>query len=200
MQQTQVLKFRERKQDDGSVTKRADIEFVVEVPSPPELVELVKDETFGAFVTNLINDYVLDVARELAKDNAELTNDTFKHKAFDSVQGLVEHYNTPGEGRGRRAIGEDIWNAFLDDYASIMPELIGRTPEIITQHVLILKNKFAPIKEHKNKLELFQANLAVYAENSSLIELTSPVVELLSTKSDALLEALDTKTLAYSAL
>lgn len=182
----QKITFREVKKD-GVVSKRPDVSYSVELPTV-ELLATVLGEDNAKFVAALLQDHAADYVRGNVKELPDVT----EFGEF-TIEQLAAAYFAKGEGRGKRAIAEEIWQLFLSDYLTIMPTILGKSVDIITQHVAVLEKRCSDLKGQKVPLNNFKGYLAAYVDNSNELDTVEPVVELLTGRLHTMLEALESK-------
>lgn len=102
--------------------------------------------------------------------------------------------NMSKEDRRSSSIPSEVWEAFVNDYISVMPGLTGKSVEQITLATEIFVKKMAPIKSRKLALGKLKEQLALYSQTPRAEEF-SDILELLTRRTNTYLEADDPATL-----
>ncbi len=146
-------------------TNREAVELAVPYPSKLGIAEALATGGLQAeLVQEAVNSMVNEQVRALLNDGEEgrkLNAATFPvdKLSWDFISKLPK----PQRGAG---IAKEIWEAFIKDYATIMPAASGRSIEKIAAQTKILANKFSQSKTKKAVLEFMLTMLNIYVENS----------------------------------
>lgn len=139
-----------------------------------------------------LEDTIIVQAREQVNAKVDITQETL------DTSKLTWQYiaSIPKAERRGAGISKDVWEAFSADYISIMPGLIGRDVEKVTNAATILTKRFQPVKTVKAVIAQLKDYLDVWFSNTSNAEELAEVYEFLSKKADELLSADEAKLLA----
>jgi hypothetical protein len=95
----------------------------------------------------------------------------------------------PPKQKGARGIPEETWNAFAEDYKTVVMEHGGKTEEqaeAASKHFL---NKFAIVRSNKKLLQALDRNLTLWAANTKKADELAEVQQNLQKKLNELLAA-----------
>lgn len=130
-------------------------------------------------------------AREQVNANPEITDET-----LDTSKLTWEFIsNIPPKERRGAGIPKEVWEAFTADYISIMPGLIGRDVEKVTNAATIFAKRYQPVKTVKAVISQLKSYLDIWFANSSNAEELLEVYDVLTKKAEELLAADEAKLL-----
>jgi hypothetical protein len=189
----------------GKTKKQAPVTVSLPMPSPEELIatlsvadEEVKNdagEVIGykvdkvkALLMDAVEGIIRDQARSQFDDIIEgFGNDQEKSVTADmlDMDKLTLEYiaNLPPSQRGARAIPEEDWNTFYEDYMQTMVAATGKPEGKIKNQVDIFKRP-TRAKSNKEVLALLVTQLDLYMANSANIEETGECAGRLRNKFD----------------
>lgn len=138
-----------------------------------------------------LEDTIIVQAREQVNAKVDITQETL------DASKLTWQYiaSIPKAERRGAGIPKEVWEAFSADYISIMPGLIGRDVEKVTNAATIFTKRFQPVKTVKAVIAQLKDYLDVWFTNTSNAEELAEVYEFLSKKADELLAADEAKLL-----
>jgi hypothetical protein len=96
--------------------------------------------------------------------------------------------NMSKEDRRSSSIAKEVWDAFAQDYATVMAAVAGRTTAQLESAIAVFQKKFSIIKTNKPAIEFLRKQLALYVEHTKQGEQFVEIIELLTKKSKDLLE------------
>lgn len=143
-------------------------------------------------VKQLIRDAIADIVRSQAKSQLDDVIDSFGNDEtktitadsldFDklSLQYIAE---LPPAQRGARAIPDEDWEAFYQDYMQVMVATTGKPEAKIKNHIELFK-KPTKAKQNKDALSVLVDQLDVYMTASANIEDTADCAQRLRGKFD----------------
>jgi hypothetical protein len=131
----------------------------------------------------------LEAARSIINDDekAELTEENFPYQLI-SWEAIA---NMPKASRRGSGIAKEVWEAFGQDYAAVMPAATGKDAGKIANAVKLLLGKFNSIKSNKPVIEMLKGQLAIYINASPNAEAFMDCYEALTAKATELLLADD---------
>lgn len=136
-------------------------------------------------VVEACNNIILEQARDIVNEDPE----TVREKGFPTEKLSWEYIsNMPPAARKGAAIKDEVWEAFKEDYVSVMKHH-GKTEEKAKMGAKLMAQKFQPVKMNKKVLSALQANLGQWFSNTSKKEDFQEVYETLANKLDNLLVA-----------
>ena len=117
-------------------------------------------------------------------------NPSFTSTNFPMSEASWEAYLAVPEAEAKsRGISKETWEAFKQDYISVMPALIGKTVKAVENAASILVDKrFSNVKTDKAVLAKLQEYLAIYAGTANA-ENFAECIAVLDDKATALLAA-----------
>lgn len=188
-----VFNFKTRKDSDGIEVKRDSIELPIPYPSMDGIVAILQDGGKGLeLLVDAIEGIVTFQARALISDDTSINahNLPVDKLAWEFIANMPRAERTGG------GIAKEVWEAFAEDYITVMREAANKTVEQATRAAAILKGKFSSIKTNKAVLAMLVGQLAVYADNSKRVTEFANCVEFLLNKADSLLNVTDEELLA----
>lgn len=179
--------------DTGIETIRQAVQIPIPYPSVEGIVDIL--ETGGLQLELLfeaIYKVVNDASRDFLYDDITLSAATFPLElvTWDAIS------KQPKAQRRGGGIAKEVWEAFAEDYVSIMPTITGKTVEQIANAAKILMGKLAQVKTNEPVLKLLVGQLAIYADSSPNVQEYQECVEFLLTKADTFLNVTDEQLLA----
>ena len=149
------------------------------------------DEKQHDLLLGALEDIIYVQAREQVNADANITSDTLDYSklSWDFISKIPK-----AERRGA-GIPKEIWEAFAADYLSIMPGLIGRDVEKVTNAATILTKRFQPVKTVKKVIAQLSDYLDVWFANTANADDLAEVYEFLKKKAEELLAADEAKLL-----
>jgi len=199
----ELTKFNFKKskdKDTGIETVRDPVELVLPYSSVQGIIDIIEGKHLEEGQPNKGLDLLLDImkdtvnsaARDLLYEDYKLNAGTFP---VDKVS--WEHIaNIPKVARRGGGIPKEVWEAFAEDYCTIMPDITGKSIDAVANAAKCLSNKLSSCRTNKPVLNLLVEQLAVYADNSANLEEFQDCVEFLVNKADTLLNASDADLLA----
>lgn len=171
--------------NDTEVQKDKDgKDVVVEInKNHDKQMELLMEAVEAVITTN---------ARALIAEDTEVTAENLDVEKLSWLAIALQPKTTRTGG----GIPKEVWEAFVEDYVAVMPEVTGKKLLAIQNAGKILLNKFAAIKTNKPVLGMLVDQLAIYMENSPDAEVYAPNVEFLVKKADELINITDEQLLA----
>jgi hypothetical protein len=160
--------------------------------------------SFGAFLSileaggkqlELLEDAAADVIRsvlaEFVSENEAINPETFDYSTI-SWEAIA---NMPKQDRRVSTIPAETWQAFVEDYTSIMVSMTGKSKEAVELACEIYVKKMAPVKTNKKALGKLQEQLAIYSSTNNA-ENFAEILELLVRRCETYLKADDPQILA----
>ena len=166
-------------------TKRNSVVIPLPVPSVEGIIDIIQNG--GAGLT-LLQEAVLSVLVETARDyidaNEDVTSANFPYAslAWDAIA------NLPKSDRRGGGVAKEVWADFAKDYIAVMPAIIGKSEEVVTNASKIFLSKFAQCKTNKPILNKLKDYLAIYINNTPRAEEFTEAVDWLDKKIATLLE------------
>lgn len=130
-------------------------------------------------------------ARSQVNDNVDINQETLDLSKL-SWEFIA---NIPKAERKGAGISKEVWEAFVADYIAIMPALIGRDVEKVTNAATLLSKRFQPVKTVKKVISQLKEYLDIWFSNTASAEDLAEVYEFLSKKAEELLAADEAKLL-----
>lgn len=169
----------ENNNEIGKTKKQPPLTVSLPVPTPEEVVSILQgareDKRF-----NLIMEGVYALVRDQAKNQLDDVIDSFanddtktvspEHLDYDKLT-LEYIANLPPAQRGVRAIPEDDWKFFFEDYIQVMVQATGKDVTKIKNHVEIFK-KPTRARQNKDALAVLVEQLNIYMASAANIEET----------------------------
>lgn len=176
----------------GKTKKQPPLTIQIPVPTDQELVNILAlpaneippkkegDQPTYEFpkIKQLILDAVYDVVRAQAKQQLDDVIDSFGNDESKTVSAENVDYdkltleyiaNLPPAQRGARAIPDEDWEAFYQDYMQVMIAATGKPEAKIKNHIELFK-KPTKAKQNKDALTVLVDQLDVYLTASSNVE------------------------------
>ena len=184
-------KFHFKKDELGN--KRPSVELELKFLTLAGVAAIINgtDEKQQELLLSALDDIILVQAREQVNANPEISQETidFNKLTWEFIASIPK-----AERRGA-GISKDVWEAFTADYISIMPGLIGRDVEKVTNAATILAKRFQPVKTVKAVISQLKNYLDIWFSNTANAEELAEVYEFLSKKAEELLAADEAKLL-----
>lgn len=130
---------------------------------------IVRDQAKGQF-DDLIDSFGPDDTQTVSPENLD----------YDKLS-LVYIANLPPAQRGARAIPEEDWNAFYQDYMQVMVAATGKPEAKIKTHIELFQ-KPTRVKANKDALQVLVDQLDVYLTASQNVDETAECVGRLRSK------------------
>lgn len=165
----------------GKTKKQPSLEVNLPQPTQEEVVAILQSQDEAhAKVKSVIIEAIQSIVRDQAKGQLDDYIDTLEPNDertvtadvldFDKLD-LVYIANLPPAQRGSRAIPEEDWEAFYQDYLQTMVTVTGK-PEVKIKNHLEHFKKPTRIKNAKDILAVLVDQLDVYLASSQAIEET----------------------------
>jgi hypothetical protein len=188
---TREMEFRFKKDKLGN--KRPNVKFdKVPVPSVEGVIAILQN---GGKEWELLQDAIADTVRsvlgDFVADDLELDPSKFDLSKV-SWQAIA---NMPKEDRRSSSIPSEVWEAFVGDYTSVMPQLTGKKQAAVELACEIFVKKMAPVKTNKNALNKLKEQLSIYSGTANA-EQYGEILELLVRRTDNYLKMDDPAVLA----
>lgn len=173
--------------------KRADIKLMLPVPTIDGLVEALQDEKQLTYVLGILKDEIYKAARMQVGDEEKPVN---SQEELD-LSKLTLHYlaNQPPAERRGGGISKETWEAFAKDYIEVMPAVINKDADKVSNAAKILLAKFQPVKTNKPVIKVLKEYLSLWFSNSPNAEEFQECYDFLDSKADALLKVSDEELL-----
>jgi hypothetical protein len=173
-------------------TKRPTVVLPVPVPSVEGIIAILEAGGKGLdLLLEAAASVVYEQAREYVNEHEEVTADNFP---YDKMAWEVIA-NLPKAERRGGGISKELWEDFAKDYVEIMPGITGKKKESVEMAAKVFTTKFAGATTNKPVLKLLQAQLALYANNTTQGETLLPCIEFLQQKVEKLLNTDETNLL-----
>ena len=149
------------------------------------------DEKQHELLLSALEDVIYVQAREQVNADVNVSSESLDYSklTWDFISKIPK-----AERRGA-GIPKEIWEAFAADYISIMPGLIGRDVEKVTNAATILTKRFQPVKTVKKVISQLSDYLDVWFANTANADDLAEVYEFLKKKAEELLAADEAKLL-----
>lgn len=190
----------------GKTKKQAPLVVAIPVPTDQEIVDAlmvpdieVAPKKEGDPVTyevpkvkQLIRDAIADIVRAQAKSQLDDVIDAFGADETKNVSASdidfdklsIEYIaNLPPAQRGARAIPDEDWEAFYQDYMQVMVAATGKPETKIKTHIELFK-KPTRAKQNKDALSVLVDQLDVYLTASQNLDDTGDCAARLRSKFD----------------
>lgn len=190
--------------DTGIETVRNTVQLPIPYPSVEGIIEILSAEDLDAegkpTGTNKQLDLLIDAIEGIVNTQVrdllyEDTNLSAANFPLDKITWQFISLIPKAQRRGG-GIPKEIWEEFVKDYVTVMPEATGKTIDQVTAAARILANKLALVKTNKPVLELIVSQLAIYVETSELVEEFQECVAFLLTKAETFLNVKPEELLA----
>jgi hypothetical protein len=171
-------------------TKHPTVKMYLPVPKRERLIEFLSNPDKFPKENELLNSAVFDVIYGVARGQvnefrekdpkATVTNAVLDYDKLD----FTAIANTPKAERGAYAPSDEELKAFLEAYQAHMPEITGKKPEAIQNHVTLFQGGFKKQKGQKDILELFANMVELFAAKApnDVVEEHMPVLEYFTNK------------------
>lgn len=179
--------------DTGIETIREAVVLAMPYPSVDGIVTILENGGLGLeLLLDSMNDVVNAAARTLLYDDINLNASTFPvdKVSWDFISKI------PKVQRRGGGIPKEIWEAFAEDYLSVMPDVTGKTIDQVANAAKCLSAKLVTVKTNKPVLKLLVEQLAIYVDNSESAEEYQECVAFLVNKADMFLNVSDEDLLA----
>lgn len=138
-----------------------------------------------------LDDVVIVQAREQVNAKADINQESLD----DAKLSWAAIAAIPKAERRGAGIAKEVWEAFSADYISIMPGLISRDVDKVTNAATILCKRFQPVKTVKAVISQLKDYLDIWFSNTANAEELAEVYEFLTKKAEELLLADEAKLL-----
>lgn len=173
-------------------TKRPTVGIPVPVPSVEGIINILDKGGKGLeLLQEAVAAIVLEQAREYINENVGVNEDNFPYARLD----WDTIANLPKAERRGGGISKEVWEAFQEDYIATMPAVTGKTVDQVTSAAKVFVLKFAGATTNKPVLKVLEAQLAIYASNTTQGEQFAPCIEFLVNKLDKLINTDETNLL-----
>lgn len=179
------MDFRTDKQTN---TRRPSFWVTIPVPTWETVTERIngeQGERYRNYILDLIQDQIVGAAKQQVGDEEREVNgqDDLKIDLL-SFDYLV---NEPASVRRGKGIAKEVWQAFGEDYLTVMPGLTGKSKDRIANQVKLFTAKFAPVRTQKSVVQKLLSELEVYLAGPSDAESYAEVIEFLVKKGQDLM-------------
>lgn len=159
VKQTQFNFKKSVDKESGIETIRHPVILGIPYPSVEGIVAILEKGGKGLdLLQEAMADVVNKAARDLLYEDTSLTAATFP---VDKVS--WEHIaNLPKAARRGGGIPKEVWEAFFEDYLSVMPEATGKTVPQVANMVKIFGNRLNTVKTVEAVLQLVVEQLGIY--------------------------------------
>jgi hypothetical protein len=155
--------------------------FIAELRNDP-------DDKKKSYVLSLIEDAIIEAARvQVSGDGGTPVNTQEELDASKLTLSFLA--NEPRSDRRGRGIDKETWEAFEQDYISVMPGVTGKTGEQVKVAAGIFAKKLVAVKTNKPVLNALAKRLEEWASNTPNLPDFEDVYKFLSGKLDNLLKA-----------
>lgn len=131
------------------------------------------------------NEVFYAAARDQVNANEDISQDTLDLAKLD-WKAISELPKSERRGGG---IAAEVWEAFAEDYMTVMPAVTGKKEEIVGNAVKLLVGKFNACKSNKKVVAFLQQQLALWWANTKEKEDFAECYKFLDDKANALLAA-----------
>lgn len=177
----------------GKTKKQPSLTVSLPQPTTEEIIAILQsnDEAHAKVKTYLM-DLVYSGVRDQAKQMLDEAIDSFDPNEDKTVTAEVIDYdkldivyiaNLPPAQRGARAIPEEDYEAFYQDYMQVMVAVTGKPETKIKNHIEHFK-KPTRIKQAKDILGVLVEQLDIYLASSNAVEDTGEVAQRIRAKFD----------------
>lgn len=166
-------------------TKRNSVILPLPVPSVEGIIDIIQNGGAGlTLLQEAVRDVLVETAREYIDANEDVTSANFPYNilAWNAIA------NLPKSDRRGGGIAKEVWADFAKDYILVMPAIIGKSEEVVTNATKIFLSKFAQCKTNKPILNKLKDYLAIYINNTARGEEFAEAVDWLDKKITTLLE------------
>lgn len=166
--------------------------LIVNLPQPTKatiVAVLQSEDPAHAKLQALFLDSIYDIVRSQAKLQLDDVIDSFgiedktvtaDHLDYDKLD-LVYIANLEPAQRGARAISEEEWTAFFEDYTSVMVAATGKPLEKIQNHINLFR-KPTKIRNAKDMLQVLVQQLDIYITKTGNLEDTGEAASRIRSK------------------
>ena len=194
----ELTKFNFKKskdKDTGIEIIREAVELIVPYPSVQGLIDIIEGKHLTEGQPNKGLELLLDVMRDTVNSACrDILYEDFKLNAANFPVNAVSWEfiaNIPKVQRRGGGSPKETWEAFAEDYLTIMPDVTGKSVEAVTNAAKCLSAKLTTCRTNKPVLNLLVEQLAIYAEASESIEEYQECVAFLLNKADTFLNTTD---------
>jgi hypothetical protein len=187
--ETKNVQMRESKfhfKKDKLGNKRPTVELRIPCPTVDGIIGIIEG---GGKELELLLDTVADVimqqARSQVNDNESISQETLK---LEELTWAHIANIAPAERKGG-GISKETWEAFVEDYTSVMPAVTGKSAEQIGNAAKLLSGKMQACKTAKPVISFLKEQLALWYSSSPNAEDLTECYEFLTNKADTLLKA-----------
>ena len=162
----------------GKAKKQPSLITNLPQPTKEAIVAVLESEDPGyAKLQSLFMDTIYGIVRDQAKAQLDDVIDSFgmedrtvtaDNLDYDKLD-LVYISNLEPAQRGARAISDDEWNAFYEDYTNVMVAATGKPLEKIKNHIELFR-KPTRIRNAKDMLQVLVQQLDIYLTKSGQLE------------------------------
>lgn len=198
--ETVKFNFKKTKDKESKVeTIREAVTLVLPYVSVQGLVEIIEGKHLEDGQPNKGLELLMDAMKDQV--NAAARNILYEDLTLNAANFPVEKLswefiaNIPKVQRRGGGIPKETWEAFAEDYVSIMPEATGKEIEAVVNASKCFLAKFGNCKTQKPVLTLLMEQLAIYTANSQAAGEFQDCVAFLLNKADVLLNTTDEQLL-----
>lgn len=166
-------------------TKRNSVILPLPVPSIEGIIDIIQSGGAGlTLLQEAVMAVLVEQAREYIDANEAVTSTNFPYDilSWDAIA------NLPKADRRGGGISKELWADFAKDYIAVMPALLNKSEETVTNASKIFLTKFSACKTNKQVLLKLKEYLAIYINNTTRGEEFAEPVDWLDKKIDVLLE------------
>lgn len=189
-----VMRYKFNFKADKLGNKRNSIELDLQVPSVEGIIAAIeKGGKELELVKEAVASIVIQQARDIVNERLDITQDTFPQDqiSWTAISAIEPKARTGG------GIPQDQWEAFSEDYITVMPAATGKTAEQIGLAAKILLSKFTgQYKTNKPVLGKLKEQLGIYLTASPRADEFSDCIDFLVAKADRLLNMSEEDLLA----
>lgn len=173
--------------ETGVTSKRDSVVTKLAIPSVEGLVAILNNGGKGLdLLLSAAENVITDYAKSLLADDPKITSETFPVDSvlWDTIA------NLPDTDRRGRGIPKEVWEDFIKSYIEIMPQVTGKSVDVIKKQASILAQKFQPLKNHEKKADLlpkFVEMLSLYVNGAPDAEQFQAPIEFLMKKAEQFL-------------
>lgn len=163
----------------GVTTKREPVTLNIPMPTEDGILLALQDDKQKAFIVDVVQEQVRMQVRSLLGDQVDLKS----QDELDLSQLTLEYIaNISPETRRGGGISKETWDAFVEDYVSIMPALTDRPLEKVRNAAALFIKRLQPVKTHKVVLKQLKSYLDLWLLHTKLGEELAEVYQFLDKK------------------
>jgi hypothetical protein len=174
----------------GEGKKLPSIKADVPVPNEAGIITIIQNGGKGLeLLMDSVSDVVYNQARNLINAFRDANKDAEVPASVLDLSKLDWGYiaSIPKAERGIGVSDEDF-DAFCNDYRSVMPAATGKDADRIEKHIGIFKKKFATVRNDKKALGVLKEMLVIWGAHTTNMEDNQEVYDYLNKRVDTLLQ------------